>query len=289
MRSLSYRTFSINNKKYIFSREGFNKAIKDYRVNRSDEGKLKKLNDSFQDIADELNISVDAIKKWRYGHNGPGDIEIIKNMALVLECDYMELLIEQNQEGYKQNNCNISIDMSIAKEETDILKSLLGDLMSLIEDYSCKEFPEIGFGECDENSEYYSKWLTEITIKLRKSSFGISRENYNKFERLYMETRFFLEYYGTRKIIRWCNINPLFNMFSCTSIEEMKDGLDWDLLVNTDEYYLDESVREYLRDELESYCNGHICWDPPLTLIAMKFGTWYLDIVRNDFPELFID
>ena len=294
MRSLSYRTFQINDKKYSFSRNGFNKAIQDYRLEKSIGGKGIKLNDAFQEIADELNISVEAIKKWRYGHNGPGDLDIIKSIASVMNCDYMDLLIEHDSEKTKICDSNISIDMSIVGEEKDIMRSLLGDLLSLIEDYSSKGFPETGFWECDDITDYYLKWMTEISIKFKKSSFGISKDNYDRFERLYLETRFFIDYCGSRHIIRWCNINKGFVLFSSMSIDEIKelteeDDLDWDSLVNTDEYYVDDNIRTFLREESESYCNGHICWDPPLWIIGMKFGTWYLDIIRHDFPELFID
>jgi len=293
VRSLSYRTFQINDKKYSFSRNGFNKAIQDYRLEKSFGGKVIKLNDAFQDIADELNISVEAIKKWRYGHNGPGDLDIIKSIASVMNCDYMNLLIEHDSEESKISDSNISIDMNIVGEEKDIMRSLLGDLLSLIEDYSSKGFPETGFWECDDITDYYLKWMTEISIKLKKASFMISRDSYNRFENLYLETRSFIDYCGSRQITRWCNINHVFILFACMSIDEIREftenDLDWDLLVNSDEYYLDDSVRELLRNELEPYSNGHICWDPPLWLIGMKFGTWYLDIVRHDFPELFLD
>jgi len=287
MRSISYRTFLIDNKKYSFSLKGFNNAINNYK----DKTKTIKLNDIFQDIADNLHISVEAIKKWRAGYNGPSNIEMIKNIASFLECDYKDLLVEQITEDIQINNSDIQIDMNVEGEEKDILKSLLSDLLSIIEDYVKNDFPVIRYLDND-LQDHYLNWFDDIGLKLRKNSFGIKKDNYKKFEKLYFETRFSIDNAFSKKIPRWCEIQPIFNLFYEYDIEELhdmsKDGLDWDLFVYSDQY-LDDNMKDYLKSELDAYCNDHISWDQPLWVLGIKFGTWYLDLIRHDFPELFLD
>lgn len=64
-----------------------------------------------QQLAEQLNISKDAIHKWVYEKNGPGNLELIKNLANALDIkDYRELLMDIDEEKQMISITNRQMD-----------------------------------------------------------------------------------------------------------------------------------------------------------------------------------
>lgn len=76
---------------YCFDRKKFIVCVDEYVKKRKEKETFTKAM-LYEEIANTTCVSVDAIKKWRSGKNGPQDIERIKEIAKVLEVDYKELL-----------------------------------------------------------------------------------------------------------------------------------------------------------------------------------------------------
>lgn len=83
------RKFRINEKDYVFNFINFKKFFRE----KADH----KIGDYEREIADALNVSEASIHAWRNNSNGPGDIEIIKNLAEHWNIDFMILLTEEKE------------------------------------------------------------------------------------------------------------------------------------------------------------------------------------------------
>lgn len=275
---------------YQFNPQGFKDAITKYQVILKEEGKPYLLKDISDSVASELNISVEALNNWRKGYNGPSDIERIKEIAAVLKCDYKGLLVSQ---GGQKHMISKDVSTEVYTTEKEVLRSIIGDFLEIVEFFGKTK----GFTDCiirnagnpDENEEIdFEGWLDKVRLKIRKNEFFISKQNIEKIERLYMETHAFVSYSITHScILRWMKICKGFELER--NIDEIADSLlDIDELIESGEY-VDEDMSKYLIKELEDYIQGGPCFDCAIDVIGYRVGLWYMEIVRNDFPELFVD
>ncbi len=294
MKSRTFRTFDVDGIMYSFSLEGFKNAITQYQIQQKEEGKPYLLKDISEELATELNITVEALNNWRKGYNGPSDIERIKEISTVLGCNYKELLKTREGEVHMVTK-EVSYNPNASEKEA--IQSIINDLLEIIECFGkTNAFEGIPLNSSDEKkqevekqSEDIEEWFFNIRKKLRKSSYHIPKENMLKLERLFLETKAFVDYSSTRPIKRWSDICMGFNLqiyFDDLSSDAM---LDIDELLSNDDF-INDDMRKYLWDELGDYFQGEgNLWDPPIEVIGYKIGAWYMEIVRHDFPELFVD
>lgn len=88
MISKEMKSFSIGTENYRFDSASFNTYFKKHAS--QNEIKIGSLE---EEIADKLYVTTSTIHNWRCGSNGPGTLELIKNLANALSIsDYMNLL-----------------------------------------------------------------------------------------------------------------------------------------------------------------------------------------------------
>lgn len=104
MKEKKTKTFIVDSKAYKFDHSKFKEAYmfqlgqsrKGQKFSsRHDKKKQAKTEQSFrEEMAAEICTSPDAIKKWRYGINSPGSIEIISDIEKYLQMEKGSLLLE---------------------------------------------------------------------------------------------------------------------------------------------------------------------------------------------------
>ncbi len=291
MRSKKYRVFhdEVGNE-YQFSHVKFTDEIKNYKQRKEVFGESVKLKDVYNHLSDCLCVSVEAIKNWKMGYNGPADLTVVKNMADYLEIPYTKLLDNSRGDDYMCEIKEKVINMNIATDEKEALRSIIRDLLELINQF----YPSLMYTRViDEHQQviedgvidYYSIWLNKIKIKIDQSRLVISQDAYQRLERLFLETCAFTDSTWHCQT-RWISITPVFELFYKVDLD---DDIDWSdiSLRGKDEYGISEKVQDRLVSDYKHYeWNVEVC--DALYMIGLKIGSWYLDIVEHDFPELFV-
>lgn len=100
MKERKTKTFIIKGKDYRFNQEMFNEAyLFQLGQIRKEQKKLMRqpmTEQSFrEDMASKICVSADTIKKWRYGINSPGSVEIIADIEKYLQVEQGSFLVEE--------------------------------------------------------------------------------------------------------------------------------------------------------------------------------------------------
>ena len=289
MKSRNFRTFEADGEMCSFNTEGFNRVIDQYRCKLKDEGNPYLIKDISDDIASKLNISVEAFANWRKGYNGPSDIERIKEISAVLQCDYRDLL---RIVGGTNNMIKKEVDLNIAATEKEALQSVICDLLEIVESFGkTNMFNVIPVGNKDDDKKEQSdidfeKWFYDIRLKMRMNSFLFSSENNKKLERLFFETKSFVDYTSYCTVERWKSICKGFELQYDLEEAAADEFLDIEGFIAD---FADEEMKKYLDNEFFDYYQGCYHGDNAIQIIGYKIGAWYMEVVRNDFPELFVD
>ena len=93
MISKKTKSFLIEGENYCFDIESFrfyfNKFAKENEI------KIMKLEEN---IADKLYLTKEAVHNWRFGSNGPGDLDLIKKLSDLINVKYVDLLKKTEEE-----------------------------------------------------------------------------------------------------------------------------------------------------------------------------------------------
>lgn len=87
-----FTEFELRGVTYQFSTDAFNAAFREYLYKQK-----KKVGAGESELAEAVSLSKDAIHQWRYGNNGPGDLETIIKIADYFKIDFYRLLKEVPQ------------------------------------------------------------------------------------------------------------------------------------------------------------------------------------------------
>lgn len=301
MISQNYRVFEIDGTKYSFSPVKFKEAMSNFQGILRDEGKAYLLKDVSLYLSEQLSISEDALKKWRQGYNGPSDLDRIKEIASALKCDFIDLLTEVG--GKKTLEIRESDYQSINSSD-EAIRSIICDLLDIIESFGetkgyCvvpnKKNLLVSEGNEDsaESTCFEPEPLFEsIRVKIRKLSFFINRDEYQKLDRLFFETKAFVDWgLLCRPISRWEKISKGFESLfylEDSVLDEYLEAIDFFGISKSE--YVPDDMREWLQNEFSDYLQRDYGYsDNVMMLFANKIGEWYMQVIRADFPYLFVD
>lgn len=131
--------------------------------------------------------------------------------------------------------------------------------------------------------------LNNVDYELHEKRWYMTEENYRKIFRLLMETRVLIYFFCDHSINRWIKIEPgfIFINYKERVGDEYTDFDDF-LFHGTDvEEYSKEEI-EYLAKEFEDNIQGNIIFQDPCEAFGYCAGKWYTNIIKHDFPELFV-
>ena len=127
------KKYIVNGKAKQFDSFAFKKLF-DERSNKLGISKLE----YEMKLGELLCVSYNAIHNWRFGNNGPSDIDIIKKLANCLEiCDYELLLVDRKDD----------IIMKITERQKDSLKRIYDAIIEYLD----------RFRQTDGFNNYWSK------------------------------------------------------------------------------------------------------------------------------------
>lgn len=131
---MNRKSFDIEGEKYQFNKEAFRLIQKGMK-------KSGESGEAFQTrIAEKLNVSTHTVHNWLYGSGGPSDIEMIKNLALVIGDINYKALLQERKEGCE--------GMKITDRQLDSLKRIYDAVIDYL-------------GEFMETNGFSSYWIDE--------------------------------------------------------------------------------------------------------------------------------
>lgn len=175
-------------RKYIFSSMNFKSIVSGYVGLKRKTGKYTKT-ELFKEIAQSVNVSLEAVKQWYGSYNGPADIEIVKAIASVIDIDFKELLVENKQE--RLMDTKIDNNEYVATTEIELIKEVYKDMYSIAEEYSqtgggfILSMPELRDSCAIYN--YYISLVDNIHCKVDRSALSINNETLKKLHIILME------------------------------------------------------------------------------------------------------
>lgn len=145
MKQRKTKTYIIDGKKYRFNHSDFKKLYL-FKLSQDKSLEQVKSEQEFREnMASAICTSVEAIKKWRYGINSPGDTEIISDIEKYFHVKQGRLLIEEAP-AFKTEDKVLSSRM-ITDYERNAVRTLYQGLVA-----------------CIIRSKYYSLTVNKVRI-----------------------------------------------------------------------------------------------------------------------------
>lgn len=143
------KMFNVDGVNMQFDSEAFNMFFTNIRKKKG----LKVLDLELR-IGDEVGVSRDAVHSWRFGQNGPADLDIVKSLAVFLEISDYRLLLKERK---------VNMTVQITERQRDSLKKVYDSVIEFLNDFKetdgfndfWGDFEEKGYkSECIENAIY---------------------------------------------------------------------------------------------------------------------------------------
>ena len=123
MKKNQTRIFVDNDIQYVFNSLAFRSCVDRYaKEEKMSKGMI------IDDLAKELCVSPDAIRNWKYGKNGPSDLDSIKKAALIFHIDW-KLLV-------KRVNGEMEMPKQLTDRQKDAAKRIYDVLIWFLEEFN---------------------------------------------------------------------------------------------------------------------------------------------------------
>ncbi len=148
----------VGDKNYVFCPAALRNCISEYRHSRREQGFNEKTEDVVGELSDAALVSMDAIRNWMYGKNGPSDMDAVQAIADCMKIDSMRLLIEEEPKIMEKTTNNMQ-DVVNYEKTKDVIRVVYqkmcrfldnavenrcydGEMIECMEDYNegCAEF-----------------------------------------------------------------------------------------------------------------------------------------------------
>ena len=96
------KTYEEGGIRYQFVHQQLSEIISEKKRHLQKNGEKATRTAIMEELADKLFVSVEAIKNWMYGHNGPSEIEKVKELADYFQVDYHQFL--EKEDGQMTEN-----------------------------------------------------------------------------------------------------------------------------------------------------------------------------------------
>lgn len=224
-----------NGVNYIFSNRDFKIQVGKRQNSSSDSSNKITQEQIFEELAEKLHKSAEAVRQWFRGNNGPSDIDVVKDIANYFGVDYKELL--SRVEAMPQRNGNFEFSFS-GLDEKSIIIDFHSFLTEFIYEYIGTDLRDpyverqygISGNELDIEIEDY---IFSLYKELEKVALKVSPDTYKKLHRFITECKMFATV-GTDEATphmsslvyvnpRWKDINPHLDIIAVYS-----ESLDFD-------------------------------------------------------------
>ncbi len=137
MKSSQTRVFTEDGKQYSFNSMAFRSRIDSMAKEKGvSKGQIA------DELAERLCVTTDSINNWKYGKNGPADLDTVKKTAEILHTDWL-LLVRKNDGGTEMKQLN--------DRQKDAVKRVYDVLIWFLEEFR--------------NTDGYNSWWLEFHDK----------------------------------------------------------------------------------------------------------------------------
>ncbi len=288
---------------YVFSPRAFKHQIDECYAEARRRG-IKKTKEQIKDeIAEKTSRSVESVRQWSRGFNGPGDIDIIKDIAQYFGIDFKDLLVcagaigtEQLTEIKASGNDEKSVVVQIHALLTEFIYNYVGN-----DDGDCylQRTSESGVVSFDDMNNY----IFDVYRILEQAALNLSDDTYKKLHQLITECRTLL-FHGTSTSPylsvwlsskpTWVAANPKLELVAkyaqvadFCEVQEIFDKEEMDLLY--EEFRLESGVVPCYRivDGQKIYAPEDFWFYDSCEIVSMELARTLSILFKNAFRDLF--
>lgn len=177
-------------KEYVFSSFSFKVNVQKYKSEKKSQGQKVSNEWIWESIAQEVHVTMDSIRNWMYGKNGPSDLESVKAIARYLNIDYHDLLKVQ-EEKIMSEKTNVICNMVNATETKDVIRVIYQKMSEFMDD----AVDELCFDSDEEMYLIYLSVYKELIRTLHQSMIDIPPAIYDQLKDV-VENELSLYLYG---------------------------------------------------------------------------------------------
>ncbi len=146
MKSVKFQCLKeIEGVEYVFSTSAFRIKLQEKSLEAKKRSNIK-VTAFYNQMADHIGVSQEAIKNWKYGYNGPADLVMVEKIAEFLEVEELLELLEIRE--MEEEMC----DVYTGYTERDLCRILFGNIADLC---YCQETEHLMFCIPEGESETY--------------------------------------------------------------------------------------------------------------------------------------
>lgn len=236
-----------NGTEYLFSPFAFKKCVNTYKAKVRTERTNISVEQTYEAIADSAHVSVDAVKNWMYGKNGPADLETVKHLAEVLKVDYMDLLKAQEEENMSEKNVEMNMAMNVVidmDKTKDVIRAVYQKMCVFMD----AAVDELCFGYDEQVFMRYEEVYKDMRETLHKSMLDIPIAIYDELLKI-VEGDFYYYLYGTLEGLDIWDESDYLDMCKEKKLQEYDQVSEMIYMQKeSDKFY--SSIREILKDYL---------------------------------------
>ena len=166
--SKNLKVFQYQDIEVQFNAKSFDDLSKEYK-----QKKKVTLGSIEAEIAREVNVSEEAVRNWRFGKNGPGELEMIQGIAKVLELKNWTILLEKYDGGKTM--------AAITDREKDALKRVYDSIIDFLYEFIDSDGFEIVMYDVEHQirSEFTEAMYPDIANKVRNIHRTLNKEYFD--------------------------------------------------------------------------------------------------------------
>lgn len=166
--SKNLKVFQYQDIEVQFNAKSFDDLSKEYK-----QKKKVTLGSIEADIAKEVKVSEEAVRNWRFGKNGPSELEMIKGIAKVLELSNWTILLEKYDGGKTM--------AAITDREKDALKRVYDSIIDFLYEFIDSDGFEIVMYDVEHQirSEFTEAMYDDIADKVRNIHRTLNKEYFD--------------------------------------------------------------------------------------------------------------
>ena len=263
------KTYDENGIRYQFNATSLMMQINQRKYNLQMTGEKATKSQIMEELADMLFVSVEAIKSWMYGYNGPSEIEQIKSLGGFFGIDYHKLLSKEEEEMKENTSAmnTIITDDYQARRTKDCVREIYNQIFGYIDlcEYHTNELYKC---------EMIVDEIEDGTTVYREAAYKAKKELLDCFEKVLRTVRASLldipaDFYDKLEEYLWTDLNDYGDQVTHIPTDE-----EWEKKL---EPLSEEEIRE-----LRSYKPEFV--EP----VKEYYNTEYMDRLRELFADFIV-
>ncbi len=282
-KSEKYRTLTtIDGTEMIFFPRGFKDSVNQKLEKEKLSGNNMTQTLLFENLSEEIHKSVEAVRNYYKGYNGPDDIETVKLMATFLAVSFMAML--------RPKYITTDLPEPVGTDENGIIIQMYQQIIDYV--YQVVGSPRSNGDDSVNHSDGYYYSMQSACIQnmyqfLDKAALQIRDDTYRKLRRIIAECEIYEGQYGLFAK-RWFDVNPrmhaVADQYYIEESPSAQDAYDEDVLDELLEVVRSDTGTEGRYDSID-YDTGHIFARETASTIRMIFEQEFAEFFSSNGTE----